>query len=69
MFNSSDIDKIYDASCYMVGLVDYLVEEMKARNFDTDTFIYALDVQQKAKQMLTDAEKMRWHEMRKRGKL
>ena len=62
-----DIDKIYDAANYFSGCVDFLIEEMQHRNYDTDLFIEALSVQEKAKQAASLAEKLRWHKMRKCG--
>lgn len=64
-----DIDKVYDAACWVSGMADFLIKEMQTNNYDTGIFVRALDVQTKAKQLASEAERMRWEKMRKYGEL
>ena len=62
-----DIDKVYDAVWWVSGMADFLIKEMQVHHYDTGIFVRALDVQNKANQLASEAQRMMWEKKRKFG--
>ena len=64
-----DIEKVYNAAEWVAGMADFLIEEMQVHHYNMDIFIEALDVQKKAHEAFSSAERMYWHEKRRLGQI